>query len=243
MTHSKGDHAVASAVLLAVTLLLVCGSGYWLLADQLARPVDSTPLPPGSLAHLPQRIEDWAGQDISLTPELVAATATDDHLYRAYERHAGTETIGLYVAYGIKGRDLMPHRPEVCYPGSGWTPRSRETIRLDLPDNTPLDCTLYEFSQSGLLSQTMYVLNYFIVDGRYSPDVSLLRSRAWRGAGGVRYMAQVQVTVIGGALLNRETALQSIRQFTALSALPIRALLPAAPPAVPPYTPTAGGAT
>jgi hypothetical protein len=98
---------------------------------------------------------------------------------------------------------------------------------LLLADGTALDCTLYEFAQSGLVSRTIHVLNYFLVDGQYSPDVSLLRSRAWRGAGAVRYMAQVQVTCSGGALLSREAALRSIQEFAVQSAGAIRDLLPA----------------
>jgi hypothetical protein len=120
----------------------------------------------------------------------------------------------------------MPHRPEVCYPDAGWTPRISDRTRLPLADGQVLDCTLYEFSKSGLLSLTMYVLNYFIVDGQYSPDVSLLRSKAWRGPGGVHYMAQVQIICSGGALLNRDATLQSIYQLATESVTPIRALLP-----------------
>lgn len=216
---------VTAAAMTAILMLLLSGGGFWLLAEALARPNDSAPLAAGSLRVLPTRIGDWTGQDLSLDPALVAATATDDHLYRTYQRHAGTATVCLYIAYGIQGRDLMPHRPEVCYPGAGWAIRASRRARLPLADGSPMECTLYEFARGGLLSQTMYVLNYFIVDGRYSPDVSLLRTKVWRG-GGVRYMAQVQVTTTGGVSLDREAALQSIRQFAAESALPIRDLLP-----------------
>jgi EpsI family protein len=215
-----------TAIATAVGLLLAFQGGYSLVAGQLARPGESVPLPAGTLGQLPQRIGDWVGYDVSLPQTLVAATATDDHLYRTYQRYAGTETIGLYIAYGIKGRDLMPHRPEVCYPDAGWTLSSRQRVRLPLVDATALDCTVYEFTQGGLVSRTIHVLNYFLVDGQYSPDVSLLRSRAWRGAGTLRYMAQVQVTCTGGALLSRETALRSTREFAAESARSIRGLLP-----------------
>lgn len=226
-THSP---RVWPVILVAVAVLVLARTGHWLLAERLARPPQSAPLPPGTLARLPLRIGDWAGYDRPLDAALVAATATDDHLYRIYQRHAGTQSVGLYIAYGIKGRDLMPHRPEVCYPGAGWTARGSDRLALALPDGGNLVCTLYEFSQSGLSSQTMYVLNYYIVDGRYAPDVSLLRSKAWRGASGARYMAQVQVTCSGGALLNRDAALEAIRQFAAASIPPIRALLPDAQP-------------
>jgi EpsI family protein len=197
-----------------------------LIAGQLAGHGESVPLPAGTLGQLPHRIGDWVGYDVSLPQTLVAATATDDHLYRTYQRYAGTETIGLYIAYGIKGRDLMPHRPEVCYPDAGWTQSSRQRVRLPVEDGTAVDCTVYEFTQGGLVSRTIHVLNYFLVDGQYSPDVSLLRSKAWRGAGALHYMAQVQVTCSGGALLNREAALRSTQEFAAESAGLIRGLLP-----------------
>jgi EpsI family protein len=216
------------AVLAAVTLLLAFHAGYRLLAEQLARPAGSAPLPAGTLGQLPQRIGDWVGHDVPLSEAIVAATATDDHLCRTYQRYAGTETITLYIAYGIKGRDLMPHRPEVCYPDAGWTQSSSQRMKVPLEDGTMLECTIYEFTRAGLVSQTIHVLNYFLVDGHYSPDVSLLRSRLWRGAGGLHYMAQVQVTCTGGAMLNRQAAQRAIQAFATDSAAAIRNLLPAA---------------
>jgi hypothetical protein len=80
----------------------------------------------------------------------------------------------------------------------------------------------------------MVVLNYYIVDGQYCPDVSLLRSKAARGTSGIRYMAQVQITSSANGRLTPETAGRSVQAFAADSAQAIRAVMPDAPTAGPP---------
>ena len=94
----------------------------------------------------------------------------------------------------------------------------------------------------------MTVLNYYIVDGQYSPDVSLLRSKAWRGQGGIRYVAQIQIVCSAGTEAAIQAAEQAVRAFGAASAEPILACMPkspastaqddSAPPATPQADPT-----
>ncbi|OHB66870.1 MAG: hypothetical protein A2Y76_00415 [Planctomycetes bacterium RBG_13_60_9] len=87
----------------------------------------------------------------------------------------------------------MPHRPEVCYTGAGWTLIDRRFLELPLGNGTTLPCNMLQFSRGGLNAQKVIVLDYYLVDGEYCRDVSLLRSKAWRGSGTVRYVAQVQI--------------------------------------------------
>lgn len=89
---------------------------------------------------------------------------------------------------------MFPHRPEVCYPGLGWTLMSDRAVTVAGVAGGPLEAHLFHFSRSGLGGERITVLNFYVVDGETCPDVSLLRSRAWRGSGGVRYAAQAQIT-------------------------------------------------
>ncbi|UCF34648.1 MAG: EpsI family protein, partial [Phycisphaerales bacterium] len=129
-----------------------------------------------------------------LEDALIQATDTDDHVNRKYVQGGGGRQVSLWLAYGIQLRDLQPHRPEVCYPGAGWTLDDINEVSLQLDAGGVLPCRILSFHRGGLQSDVVVVLNYYIVDGTYCPDVSLLRSRQWRpGKGGARYAAQVQI--------------------------------------------------
>jgi EpsI family protein len=223
MSGTTRKRVVAAAVT-AVALVLASGAGYRVLAHYLVLRPDGEPATAVDLSRLPLEIGDWTGRDIPLTEAVIQATQTDAHVNRLYQRVG--ESVALFVAYGIRARDLMPHRPEVCYPGAGWTMRESRNVELPLDEDSNLECRIYRFSRGGLDTQTVTVLNYYIVDGRYCPDVSLLRSKAWRGSGGVRYMAQVQIASYEGGLLGSASVVSSVRSFATGSAGPIRSLMP-----------------
>jgi EpsI family protein len=227
----SGRRSVLVAGAGTVLLLVLSGVGYRVVADYLARPGNSLPLPPGTLARLPLRLGGWHGRDEALDEAVVEATDTDDQLSRVYARGQGAESVSLFVAYGVRARDLAPHRPEVCYPGSGWTLEGGSPADLPLSDGSTLPCRILRFSRAGLTARQVTVLNYYIVDGRYCPDISAIRARAWRGQAGVRYLAQVQIISPGGGG-SADAAGAAVSAFATDSALAIRALLPdVGPPA------------
>ncbi len=228
MNVDRDRRSLLIAATIAVVMTATAGVGYRVVAGHLARPTDSIPLSSEDLAKLPMQIEQWRGREVKLDEAVIRATDTDAHVSRAYRR--GGESISLFIAYGVRARDLMPHRPEVCYPGSGWTSAGSDLVQLPLANGTELPCRVYRFNRSGFAQRSVTVLNYYIVDGEYSPDVSLLRSKAWRGSGGVRYIAQVQISCSSGQGFSGAATDRSVRQFAAESALEIRALLPDASP-------------
>lgn len=182
---------IAAAV--AIAALLVGGGGYRLLASYYARPVDSVPLPAGTLDRVPLRLGAWTGQDVALDKSVAEATDADVQLNRVY-RQGGGAAASLYVAYGIRGRDLVPHRPEVCYPGAGWTIDQDHVIELALGDGTTMPCRSFRFTRGGMDAEAVRVLNFFIIDGRFHPDISELRSKFWKGSSSIRYMTRVMIS-------------------------------------------------
>jgi len=215
----SGNGRVVAAVLTASLLMLLSGSGYRILAARLAAPVNTTPIDPNDLAQFPSQIGGWTGQDVPLDEAVVRATDTDAHISRRFSRADSMDSVYLYVACGVKARDLMPHRPEVCYTGNGWTLVDRRSADVPLSDGLRLPCNLLHFSRGSLQGGEVVVLDYYIVDGQYCPDVSLLRSKAWRGSGTVRYVAQVEIvsTVTGTA--SADSAAKLACTFAAESAL------------------------
>jgi len=201
--ETTNKRALTMAVGTALCLLIVSGVGYRVLAWRLGATDGGTPLPPGALQCLPMQLGQWSGRDVPLSQRIVVATDAVELTNRSYSRRDGAETVGAYVVYGVRVRDLMPHRPEVCLPLNGWTLEDTRNVSLPLADETKLECRILRFSKDGLNTT---VLHYYIVDGTHHRDVSEVRSGLWSGIG---YMAQVQIT----CRLSPESSVESISAF------------------------------
>jgi len=215
---------VTIAAVAASLLMLALGLGYRVLAGRLTTPVTTPSISPAALERLPWQLDGWTGQDVPLDEEIVRATDTDAHISRRYLRREGLDSVYLYIASGVKARDLMPHRPEVCYVGNGWTLLDRRFVELSLSDGVKLPCNVLQFSRGALDTRGVAVLDYYIVDGQYCHDVSLLRSKAWHGSGTVQYVAQVQITTAVGSTLMADSAAKLICDFAVNSASSIARL-------------------
>ncbi len=209
---------VMMAAVVASCLMLVFGLTYRVVAAKLDAPVATTPISPDALARFPLQIGDWTGVDVPMDEAIARATDTDARLNRRYTRRGGLEAITFYIASGVRARDLEPHRPEVCYAGAGWTRTGQRLAELPLSDSTTLPCNIMQFSRGVLNNQKVVVLDYYLVDGKYCADVSLLRWKAWRGSGTVRYVAQVQIATGVTTTLSAEAASKTLRDFAVESA-------------------------
>ena len=190
-SSSSTHRAVRRSSAAAVAVLLMTGLGYRSLMAWYEAPAGHAAIPPGSLARLPLEIGGWSGQDVAIDPRVVAAADAEDHVFRTYTR--GGQSVVLWIAYGIRLRDLAPHRPEVCYPGRGWTLEEASTAELPSA-GSGAGCQLHRFSRGGLQRNGAVVLSYYVVNGQHCADVSMLRRQAWRGAAaGPQYALQVQV--------------------------------------------------
>jgi len=193
MNSNPDRRLVIVAFLVASVLMLAFGLSYRVLAARLNGPVTAAPISPEAVAQFPTRIGNWEGEEVPIDEAIVRATDTDAHISRRYTARGGLDAVSLYVACGVRLRDLMPHRPEVCYTGAGWTVMDHDTAELPVPDGNDLPCSVYQFSRGVLRAERILVLYYYFVDGQYCRDVSLLRSTAWRGATQADYVAQIQI--------------------------------------------------
>ncbi len=216
---------VGLAAVAATVLLLLGGAGYRAVVNRYARPADSAPLPAGTLAKLPLAIGGWSGKDDPLAAAVIEQTDTDDHLSRIYINRAASQSVSLWVGYGVQLRDLTPHRPEVCYPGNGWIADGAATVELSLEDGGTLACRILRFRKGGLSTERVTVLNYYIIDGEFFADVSALRSRASQSLGEASYVVQVQLSSNGGPF--RRDPESTLREFAVLSTPELGKLLPA----------------
>jgi len=186
---------------------------------------DAPALPAGTLAQLPFHLGEWRGRDVPLQESVVRAADVDDHISRIYSNSGQTTPLNVFIALGRRARDLMPHRPEVCYPGAGFTLRGRAVEKHLLSDGNVLEATIYTFGRGDFGGSPLVVSNFFIVDGEVCRDVSLLRSRAWRGQSAIRYMVQVQLVAAADSEDNSITVLAAMKNFTNRLVPPLRRLL------------------
>ncbi len=185
-----------------------------MLAEQYSRPTESVKLPAGTLGRLPMDFGPWVGRDVALDESIIRITDTDDHVNRVYKRQGSSELVSLCIGYGIRFRDLVPHRPEVCYPDNGWTMEDSTTIEVETTRGTLVKCQLHQFQRGGALSsERVSVLNYYFVDGQYCPDVSLLRSKAFRNEAGPHFAVQVLITSSGAR--GWDSSDQAVKAFVA----------------------------
>lgn len=227
--NDRGTEAVPSAklnraVVLAVALLVGSGIGYRVLGGRLSRIHASVQLPRGTLDRLAVRIGEWRGVDTPLDAAVVEATDTDDQLCRSYTRRGGGGAVALFVGYGVRMRDLMPHRPDVCYPGAGWTLSGRKAMDLPMAGGDVLPCIEYRFERGGMMNSRIAVLNYYDISGKLHRDVSLLRSKASRADGDVDYVVQVQMVTAIRAF-GGDGEIHSARSFAVQMAPQLRKLL------------------
>jgi len=216
LKSNKRNNVCAFTLVFAV--MLISGLEYRHLARTLARPVQKMTLSKGTLAVLPINIGAWHGKDLPLNDEAAGMRDAADYLNRSYTRHAGTERVELFIRFGSRTRDLMPHRPEVCFPGNGWSQKKSTEILLQLSNDRRLACRLYQFDRQGLECGSIVVLNYYIIDGRICPDTSNLKLRALRGSEGRTYLAQVQIASFVDICSDSEAAERSVKAFAKASA-------------------------
>lgn len=221
MTDRATYRPVFIAAVVASCLMVVLGTGYRVTAAWLATPVLAEPVSQEDLDRLPLEIDGWTGEDVPMDPNLIARTDTDAHVSRRYSRSGGFGSVSLWIASGVQARDLMPHRPEVCYTGSGHTLVDRRSVEVAVDSDTTVPCNLMQFTKGALGTTRTMVLYYYLVDGVYCRDVGEWRYRVFDRIG---YVTQVQIVAVvttppGGDVVERE-----VRDFAAKSAEPIARL-------------------
>jgi EpsI family protein len=96
-----------------IALVLAMGAGYYLNTRAGAA------LFSANLDSLPKKIDSWSGEDDKLDNVIKDALNADSILSRTYTNSNG-ESVGLLIVYRKYGRRDFAHRPEACYPASGF---------------------------------------------------------------------------------------------------------------------------
>jgi len=168
----------------------VGGELHLAMADQVKLPVP--------LKEFPLELGNWKGREEPI-PELIQKVANnDDYVSNLYQNSATNEWVSLYVAYSGHPRTMLGHRPQVCYPGQGWIPESLEPVEIATESGRQIECLLHQFYKTQPYRHDVFVLNFYILNGRTTTDEGMfsgLRFRRPNLAGDpTRYVAQVQIS-------------------------------------------------
>jgi EpsI family protein len=215
---ASNRRAIITAACVASLLMFAHALVHRALAETLAASATASPFDPNILKAFPMEIAGWEGEETPIEEAILRRTDAPGHISRRYARKNGLEIVSFYLACGVEARDLMPHRPEVCYVGNGWTLTKRLTKALSLDGGATLPCSLTEFSRGLLNTERLVVLHYYIVDGQCCQDVSLLRSKAWHGSGVIRHVVQVQIVTSVVEMTGADFARRTVCDFALASA-------------------------
>jgi len=223
MKSEKLDRRPIVAAIAATIIMLASGLAFHTLIARVNGSMARLPIAPEVLEGFPMQIGDWTGVDVPLDETIVEKTDSDALINRRYSRHNGRESVGFYIAFGSTW-EMMFHRPDVCYPSSGWTLVDHSLLELPVNNGTKLPCTIFRFSQGELETRDVVVLYYCVADGHTYSNISLLRSRVWGALAAVDNFAQVQIVVSSGGVLTPEAMIKIVSDFAVDSASSIAEL-------------------
>ena len=134
--------------------------------------------PRETLSSFPAQIDGWKGTDEYLDEQSLELLGHPEYLFRNFRNEADRQPeINVLVAYYPTQKvGDSPHSPAHCLPGSGWTPISREIVRIPAPNGTlfPVNrfivangenrqLVLYWFEAQGRKIASEYRLKYYLV--------------------------------------------------------------------------------
>jgi len=182
----------------AFGLLVASGFTYRTIAGRLQL-ISNTPISlPIPLSQFPKYIGSWEGRDVPLSLAIQRVAGNDDFVNRHYRNTAESAWANVYIAYTARPRTMKGHRPQVCYPAAGWALNNTEVIQVMSSSGRQVSCLMHQFSKSSVGSNSVVVVNYYVVNGEITCDESVFSGVAWRTpnikGNPARYVAQIQIS-------------------------------------------------
>ncbi|MBN2022629.1 MAG: EpsI family protein [Pirellulales bacterium] len=146
---------VRTTITVAVVVGIGIGSQVLLVASGSKKAVAP---PEHTLSSLPLEIGSWRGEEVPIADERrEEAIGADETINRRY-RNASGDSISLHAACFVKFDRSVPHSPDVCYPGNGYTKITDKTVELPCSEGAPGRAKLVAFEMNG---RRVYVLFWF----------------------------------------------------------------------------------
>lgn len=215
MYAAKGKTQIWFVSILAMLLLICAGITYRVLASHLKLVVDAPIRLPVSLNAFPTEIDSWVGKDAPISEKIQRVAGNDDFLNRLYINKSNNEWANIYIAYTARPRNMLGHRPQICYPSGGWVHDNTEPSEVISRAGRKIPCLVHYFHMPAPRCDQTVVLNYYIVNGQLSSDQSTFSGLGWRtpniAGNPARYVAQIQISSV-----QENPILSAARDFTDL---------------------------
>ena len=159
---------------------------------------------------LPMTFGEWKGEDIALDPELFKAIGAKMVVNRQYrDRHNQVASLHLAVFDEVDGVTCIPHPPEMCYPGAGWTFQEAKNISLDKDSATESVARFQPIERRG---EAGYLLYWYHFNGStyYNKDGQRNLFLACRGRPVRTPIVKVLLQTSAASPADAEAALKSL---------------------------------
>ena len=176
-------------ILAPVVLCTQAVAVYWMESRE-------TPPAAPDLSHFPSRIGRWEMQrEDPLDPEIVNKLRADQLVSRIYVPSLGGPAASLFIGWfqSQQGGDRQPHSPQVCLPGSGWTPESTGDITIQTgTDSIEVKRYVIASRRDRAVVLYWYQTPHRVIAGEWA-------AKLWVLADGIRYhrsdTAQIRIVV------------------------------------------------
>lgn len=198
MRKTSSDRKSLIVSLLAITLLVVAGTVYRVTATQLNAVSKRPVVLDVPLKNFPVEIGDWSGSDIQISETVLKVAGNDDYIVRKYVNSSTGQSVNLYIAFSARPSTMRGHKPEICYPGSGWMHDDSRKTDVQLDSGRTLTCVIHQFHKPIPATGNAIVLNYYILGGQLVTDEDAFSSLRYRMVNNSRktqrYVTQVQIS-------------------------------------------------
>lgn len=184
----------------AFVLLLACGLTYRVLASHLKLVNQNPILLPIPLSEIPLQIHHWQGKDVPIPVKIQLVAGNDDFINRLYIKELSNEWANIYIGYTARPRTMLGHRPQVCYPASGWVHDGTNEGKTFSKLGIEIPYLIHNFRRPAPEYDQRFVLNFYIVNGRLTKDESVFSGLGWRTPNiegdPALYAAQIQISSV-----------------------------------------------
>ena len=193
-----GKVSLNLVLLLVFVLLVSAGIAYRVLAARLELVAGISIDLPVPLSAFPMQVGDWQGKDVPIPENIQRVAGNDDFLNRFYVNKTTNQWANIYIAYSANPRNMLGHRPDICYVGGGWVHDSTDESNFVSSCGRGITCLIHRFHMPAPLSDQVVVLNYYILNGLTTANDSGFSGISIRSpniAGDpARYVAQIQIS-------------------------------------------------
>jgi len=169
------------------------------------------------------------GGAADIKPEILDALGTREYIQWSLEdtsipdRTSTERFVHLFVTYYTDDPGQVPHVPEECYQGGGYSQTSEELVEIPVPAlGQAVAFKVLTFEGSAFLGRESRVVLYtFHTNGRFAPDRHMVRAILNDPRAKHAYFTKVELSFGSQqAMPSREQAIEAARRFLQ-KALPV----------------------